>query len=71
MPAQNAAPLMFPVWGGGGVYLGQFGYVPLESLYPYSLFCGQLYTPSSSPLGNCVIFAIPTESLSIYVCSLY
>ena len=37
-----------------------------EPLPRYSLFCGQLQTPYQSLLGKYVIFAIPTQSLSIY-----
>ena len=46
------------------------GYVPLasksRSLPHYCLFCGQSQTPSESLLGKYVIFAIPTQSLSIF-----
>ena len=46
------------------------GYVPLASKSPSlphcCLFCGQSQTPSESLLGKYVIFAIPTQSLSIF-----
>ena len=42
-----------------------------EPLAHYSLFCGQLQTPSQSPLGKYVIFTIQTQPLSIYVCTSY
>ena len=50
-------------FSGGVLGLIFAGYVPLAS--QYSLFCGQLQTPSQSLLGKYVIFAIPTQSLSI------
>ena len=43
----------------------------LEPLPHYSLFCGQLQTPSQSLWGKNVIFATPTQSLSIYVSTLH
>ena len=43
----------------------------LEPLLHYSLFCGQLQTPSQSLWGKNVIFATPTQSLSIYVSTLH
>ena len=42
-----------------------------EPLPHYSLFCGQLQTPSQSLLCKYEIFAIPTKSLSIYLSTLY
>ena len=38
-----------------------------EPLPHYSLFCGKLHTPSQSLSGEYVIFAIPTQSLSIFM----
>ena len=57
--------------GGGGVTWVNFCWVCTaglsEPLPHYSLWCGQLQTPLRLLLGKCVIFPIPTQSLSIYV----
>ena len=56
--------------GGGGTWLN-FCWVCAaglsEPLTHYSLFCDQLQTPSQSPFGKYVIFAIRTQSLSIFM----
>ena len=54
-------------WGVLGLMFA--GYVPLCPLTPYTLFFGQLQTQLSHFLEN-VIFANPTQSLSIYTSTL-
>ena len=65
--------LMVPLpWGGllGGTWVNfcrVYATGLSEPLPHYSLFCGQLQTPSQPLLGRYVICTIPTESLSIFM----
>ena len=60
-------------YSGGGIFKQIFaGYVPLASqsryaLIVYSVTNYRLLNPSQSLLGKYVIFAIPTQSLSIFM----
>ena len=60
--------------GGGGRALGSIfaGYVPLASQSPYPILVYSVanYRPHVSHFYGNVNFAIPTESLSVYACTL-
>ena len=62
------------LWGAGAGRGVLAGYVPLTSQSPYPIIVYSVaifQTPSQSLLGKYVIFAIPTQSLSIDVYTLF